>query len=51
LRLQWSEIAEAMKPPTQAIMVEATATKRMSVSVKWSGCFAKTSSEAVIERS
>ena len=35
LRLQWSDIGEAMKPSTRAIMVEAMATKRMSGSVKW----------------
>ncbi len=51
LRLKWSEIVDAMKPPTQIINVEAMARKRMSPGERCSGCLASTSSEPVMTRS
>ena len=51
LRLKWSEIVEAMKPPTQIIKVEAIARKRTSPGVRCSGCFASTSKEPVMTKS
>ena len=50
-RLQWSEIAAAANPPTQAARLEATASKRISPGVMCSGFLASTSSVPVIEPS
>ena len=51
LRLQWSDTAEAAKPPTHSMNVGPTASQRMSGPVRCSGPLASTSSEPVITRS
>jgi hypothetical protein len=44
-------MTEAMKPPTQIMKVEPTASRRMSASVSCSGASSITSSKPVIDRS
>ena len=51
LRLLWSDIAEAVKPPTTTSNVGATASQRISSLVRCNGALANTSSEPLSARS
>jgi hypothetical protein len=51
LRLTWSEIAEAMKPPTTTNIVAAMVNQRIWSGVMCSGALANTSSDPVSARS
>ena len=50
-RLQWSDIAAAMKPPMQIVTLAATASRRICSGVMCSGALASTSNEPVIAKS
>ena len=51
LRLQWSDTAEAAKPPMHSMKVGPTASSRMSDPVRCSGALARTKSEPVSTKS